>query len=343
MINDYDKINLLNPEDVANYAIALGIRKRVPKHVENWLKSTFQRWLLTQEVYLKQCFDFKEARNPIYKLMFKAANVKVEDSVHLVVAESLPEWAVTALQKNELWHWDISETDVTHDDVFFHWIDYCLTLPARDIRMTVPQMIDAVAAWDKQLAKQKLMSSLSVGVELIEVKSFADTSYYLVKLLTQEAYANEGAVMSNCVKSYWGTAETTIYSLRQVDVAKPIATIEVVEDSIEQIKGFANSEVSLEHKALIEGASYELKLKMFALKYKCEYGEPEPADVYEADDGSYYERTRDWEYPREEAEGENMDEDGFIRVPPVRRVRRGGGIINRFLNRNGEEAEPERE
>jgi hypothetical protein len=217
-----------------------------------------------------------------------------------VEAQDLPEWATKALDNHELWFWN--RPDVTSDvhGKYQHWLDYCRTLPERDMRMTVLHMIEAVAAWDKQLAKQKVIAALAEDTEALETKALAARpDVYIVRLLTQNAYKNESAVMLHCVKTYWGRKNTRIYSLRKQDEDKPIATIELCKEgkviSIEQVRGFANAKVIGEYALLIEAIAAEQKWELYALSD---------------------ERKREEEEEEEGGEDEE-EEEGFVEVVEV--------------------------
>lgn len=294
-------LNLLNSEDVKDYAKSLA--RNVPEHVQKWVTSTFMRWMLNNEAFCRQCVNAKELRSPMFKVLTtligaltsKKETVNITEQFHSVEARDLPDWAMAALDNNELWFWHRPEASGEDHTKFQHWLDYCRTLPERDIRMTVPQMIVAVEAWDKQLAKQKLIAELSEGTELVENTVIdAATGLYLVRLLTKTAYVNESAVMRHCVKTYWGRKNTRIYSLRKTDEDRPIATIELCKDgkviSIEQIRGFANARISDEHKAIIEAVAAEKKWALYALA----------TDEEEYEDGGY-----------EEDEDEDEDDDEY--------------------------------
>lgn len=245
--------NILNVEDIDKLVKRLS-RER-PEHVAVWLRSTFSRWLRKGNGTTLQCVCARQLNDPITKLTMAlaaastGANVQEQIAKHLhpVKVKDLPDWAQESMTEHELWFWSPTNEDL---ELYGHWIDYLLTLPERDIRMTVDQLVTAVAAWDKQLAKQKLIASLSDGVEFIESPALdATDGYYMVKLLTQTAYKSEGAVMSHCVAGYFGRQNTLIYSLRRQEQAKPCATIEVKitkngEHKIVQVKAFANKKIT---------------------------------------------------------------------------------------------------
>lgn len=310
-------VNVLNPEDVKAYAKTLA--RNAPVHVQAWFASTFQRWLSNNEDFLKQCVNGKELRSPIFKVLTSLVGALaskkeaklIADQFQEVEVKDLPAWALPVLENNELWFWNRPDSASDEHNQFQHWVDYCATLPERDIRMTVPQMIAAVAAWDKQLAKQKLIAELSEGTELLETKALATRpDVYMVRLMTQTAYKNESAVMRHCVKTYWGRKNTRIYSLRKHDEDKPIATIELCKEgkvvSIEQVRGFANAKVADEYALLIEAIATEQKWELYAFSddEECEEDE-EDEDEYDDDDGEDYED----EDEDDDDDGEDEDEE----------------------------------
>lgn len=331
-----DKFNLLNGDNIASYAKT--ISRGSPKHVVDWFESTFVKHFKQSGENAIQCTSSVMMRDPMIKLMLKLFNaekhkVRLDELAQLFhVIEDvsiLPDWAQTALTKNELWYWVRPERDSEVDIMFRHWVDYARTLPERDIRMTVDQMILQVATWDKQLAKQKLIASLSEGVEEVELPQFESLpGVYLVKLLTQTAYNNESAVMRHCVKSYWGRKNTKIFSLRKRDEDRPLATIELYRQeskrtpnthltgvklestiSIQQVRGFANRAVDQVYLDVIQ--AWALSHNYVYDPYFNDGDEDEDADdgedEEEEDDGEEYEDADDGE--EEDADDGEEDEE----------------------------------
>lgn len=285
--------NVLNVEDIDKLVKRLA-RDRT-EHVAAWLKSTFSRWLRKGNGTMRQCVCAKTLNDPITKLLLALAaapsgvNVSehVSAALHPVKVKDLEPWAQESLADHELWFWSPTNEDLER---YGHWIDYLCTLPDRAIKLTIDHLIVAVAAWDKQLAKQKLMSSLSDGVEFVESPALdATDGYYLVKLLTKQAYAAEGAVMSHCVGGYFGRKDVTIYSLRRLEQDRPCATIEVrsTKDGgqvIYQAKAFANK--ALEDQAFAALAAWrgEAGVKAKRSIPDDEYDEDEEDDCDEEED-----------------------------------------------------------
>ena len=243
--------NILNVEDIDKFVKRIS-RER-PEHVAVWLRSTFSRWLRKGCGTTLQCVCSKKFNDPITRMLVGLAAAAVDKDgpallakfLHPVKVRDLPEWAQASMEDHELWYWSPTEAD---QEQYNHWIDYLMTLPERDIRMTVEQLVAAVAVWDKQLAKQKVIASLNEGVEFQNISALESTDYFVAKLLTKTAYKNEGSAMSHCVGGYFGRAGVSIYSLRNAEKTRPCATIEIRTDNkgtgkVQQIKAFANEKI----------------------------------------------------------------------------------------------------
>ena len=220
-------VNLLNREDVASWVERLAAKHKT--NVQAWCASTLDNWLQTHESgCTTQCVDSEVASSPVYR-MLQVLVMRTDEGEHHMYHEveraTLPVWAQTVLDSNRLYYWLPPEDTA----VISHWLDYMAILPDKQIRMTVAQVLLGVTVWDKQLARQKVLSSLAEGVMACSASSLAghaEGKFYVVKLLTKAAYAAEGAVMKNCVSGYFGRKET-VYSLRSFDQGTPVATIEV--------------------------------------------------------------------------------------------------------------------
>lgn len=306
-----NNFNLLNVEDVKKYVDNLSMNR--PLHIRTWCSTILRKWLYvdTNKRFVRQCVDIKEANSPLFKMLrmlLRDSNLKAKDYniFRKVDVKDLPEWAVTALARNELYYWITPDKDSEDTVNFKHWLDYLDTLPIkRQLSMTVEHVVDAVAAWDKQLAKQKLISSLSEGVETVKVKALqAYPNLYLVKLVTKDAYANEGAIMKHCVGSYYGRKDTIIYSLRDVEEVRPAATIEIHTwkgiKYIEQIRGFSNRIVDLNIQSAIDAIA-------------AEFNWVEAEDDEEDED--YEDGEDDEEEDDEDGEDEDDDDDDDGGVP----------------------------
>lgn len=251
--------NVLNEQLLRDYAASLAAPHASAKpFVAKWLTTTFVKWLKQESPYMRQCMLERDERSPLMMIasqLFASFNFAsiVSSTIKFVPASSLDSWAARALDDHNLWWFDIPAKDSAGHAAISHWIDWmCAEAPDRDLRMTVPHVIDAVAKWDRRLARQKLISELSVGVETVETQAFDgfEETTVLVLLTTRDSYLNEGAAMSHCVGTYWGRSDTKIYSLRSAGSKRPIATIEVLRTSqawksgrIQQVRGYANASV----------------------------------------------------------------------------------------------------
>lgn len=113
-----------------------------------------------------------------------------------------------------------------------------------------PEAADEIAdAWVKRLARQKLETAGT-----FEVVEELDGGLTLVKLLDQDAYKAEGALMHHCVATYWG-GRSSIYSLREGTTR--LVTIEIdAEGQIVQARGPSNA-APTEDQAKVLAGVYE--------------------------------------------------------------------------------------
>lgn len=213
--------NLVNPNAVDEVCELLAAGTNY-HFVKLWIHSTLRRWMQAQHNVLlipKALGSFLQP-NPEtagYRL------VEVDtDAPFLEHA-----WARNAMLRGELyeWHWP-SGPDLAK---YRHWIDYADTLPIRAIRHSVPDMIQAVAKWDEQLAKQVLRDSLTKGIETV----WSHGDFSVVRLVSPEAHDAEGAYMRHCVGTsrYDERKHSEQYSLRGPD-GLPLATIQLVDVKI---------------------------------------------------------------------------------------------------------------
>ncbi len=115
--------------------------------------------------------------------------------------------------------------------------------------------------WVKALVKKG--NNIEEGITDVEVVIDFKDGFKLVRLIGDNAFKREGALMSHCVGSYIGKQNTAIYSLRD-SRNNPHCTIEVQgKDTINQIKGKGNGSI---HPAYI---SYIVKtLEFFNVKVR---------------------------------------------------------------------------
>jgi len=319
--------NVLNVPDVDEWVTGFAKRYKDAPHVQRWWTSTFRRWLLNEGPALPVMAE-REIRSPWLAIIQKALTAchidldigaVARNAVHSVNPAELPPWAASALADNTLMFVVVPGGD-DEVDMYRHWADYLLTLPSRDIRMTVTHLRDAVALWDRQLAKAKLMSSLTEGVTVVETTAFdhVDPPVLLVKLDTRPAYEAESATMSHCVRSYFGRKDTVIYSIRGTAGERPLATIEVRTDhnAVVQVRGFANAKIDDALTTALQAWATEAGLRWY------------PRGLEDEDEGDEWDEGEE----EEEVEDEEEDEDEL----PRRRVYRG-----RRVRRNDDEDEEE--
>lgn len=305
--------NILNVEDIDKFVKRIS-RER-PEHVAVWLRSTFSRWLRKGCGTTLQCVCSKKFNDPITRMLVELAAAAVNKDgptllakhLHPVKVKELPDWAQASMEDHELWYWSPTEAD---QEQYTHWVDYLMTLPERDIRMTVDQLAIAVVAWDKQLAKQKMISSLSDGVEVVKSPALESTDYFMVKLLTKTAYKNEGAIMRHCVAGYFGRRGVEIYSLRNAEKAKPCATIEVHRNkrggTVHQVKAFTNKNIDPVDEVALNAWIKEVG---FVNLTDDPWGDEEDEEEEDGDEEDYDDEEEDYDDEEEEEDEEEDEED----------------------------------
>lgn len=308
--------NIFNPE-VAAATTAELMEATDNQHIRAWLKSTFNKWLLA----------YSPSRTIITDKIASAIEPEVPSVHNLfeVIPEGLlPEWALKSIQagrpvqciKRPPAQFHVRQYAIALDDdgdpvplkyelrpdgspepmswsmeAFGHWVDYLKSLqPKAQLRMTVPDLLNQVYAWDRKIAKQKFTERLESSFAEVECRALAKTEYCIVRLLNHDAYKYEGAVMKHCVATYWGDS-SIIWSFRKRGSIKPLVTIEIHErDSTQNIaaefglpkqyvrevlgekttkvrnaaqaKMFANGDVTREVAAILKPALKELGVKI---------------------------------------------------------------------------------
>lgn len=225
--------NVLNDGDLRKLIHAQTINR--PPHVKAWAETIFTTYILRDyDKAVKTVVDSRELNSPVAKMLTLLLSKMDQDAnsmFHSIDVKRHPEWVARALEERQ--NLVYIDPDILHLEfqVFNHWLDYFDTLPIRELRHSVDTVKEGVRLWDRKLAKQKLISSLSTGVQLVESEAIndSDKDVILVRLLTEEAYLNEGAAMSHCVgtSGYYGRSWVDIYSLRQAGSDRPICTIEI--------------------------------------------------------------------------------------------------------------------
>lgn len=251
--------NILNHAEVMLFCEHKGLNR--PAHIATWLTSIFYKWVTQVAPVTKPVIDRRQLNNPLVMILGEIVNShnpvvgldgtfasQILSRFHAVDLKQHEPWLSEALARFDLVEWvDLSKLDTTYQ--VDHWLDFMSTLPERQIRYAVPDMEAAVAAWDKQLAKQKLISSMGEGIEVLaELPETEGHTLVLVKLVTEMAYHNEGAAMSHCVgrAGYFHRDGVEIWSLRSPQSEWPLATIEVQslygkERRLAQVRGKHNS------------------------------------------------------------------------------------------------------
>lgn len=291
------KVNVLNPEHIDLYAQSLlerisGVENE--NYIAKWCYcTTLRKHLLTNPINLVRAVDVIDShRNP---------------DLFPVDADKLQPWAVEALERNELHVWVLPIAEEVEKQR--HWMDFLATLPNRQIKYTVTDLLAAVRKWDVAMWKSGSGKDVLTGCEPVENETLSDTKYVMVKLLTEKAYKNEGSAMSHCVSTYWKRKESTIYSLRDTSVDPEncrVATIEVKQNALAQIKGFDDATVPADIRELILAWAAEMGVAPKLARAARDWDEEDEDD-------------EEWDEDEDEDE-DDEEEDDY--VPPHRRQRR---------------------
>jgi hypothetical protein len=337
--------NVLNVPDVDEYVAGLGEGRS--EHINKWLKTIFRRHLLQVHPAVLTVMDERELNSPwldIFTSAFRALMDRIprddpdddgdeedEDDrprrqlqpakkeepfslrtvagkvCYMVKVDQQPEWVQQAItNRDRLVFIDINRMPVSKHK---HMVDWLTTLPDREIRYQLPDVAKEIALWDRRLANQKLMQSLSIGTEEVAsavIHDYEPEKLKIVKLITKAAYVAEGAVMKHCVggSSYFGRPAVMIFSLRRVDAeedAVPIATIEVTNKAVRQIKARFNEKPDAAYLELLnrwkaeQGFDQPVKKKAYARG-------DEDGDDDEDEDG-------DWDDDEDDDEGVPDDDN----------------------------------
>lgn len=287
-------LNFLNVEDADDW-IAMLCEGR-SKHIQNWCRSTLRKHLLSRR-NSKPVIRASDLTTPSVLLVMSSRTQSgvnlMLSRVHVARDSQLPAWATKYLNskpEQPLLYFVCPAESVKNK--LAHVLDYMQSeLPDKPFRQTVDVLKAGVRAWDRRLAKQKLFGELSEGTEILEVKALADSNYRLVRLLTKQAYANEGAVMKHCVATYFGRKGVEIYSLRSLEVLglaspkdngynAPSATIEILSGSVlRQIRASCNQDPTAEVSELLRAVAVELEWKKPVIERK-----PHPDDEDDEDE-----------------------------------------------------------
>lgn len=304
--------NVLNVEEVEKVLAFKSKMGRYPKHIDKWVNTILKRWILRESPYAKPVMDSKA----LYSSWFivtaiasgktpEALRTKVREETHVVDLADQPEWVAKALaEKQELVFIEKDSVLNAFSEEFDHITDYLRTLPEKDLSMTVDVARKHTKAWDKALSREKLIGSLTDGVLLVESPEFEayKDPVILVRLVSKQAFKNEGTVMNHCVGSYFDKKDTAVYSIRGADSHKPLATFEIrlgkkgSTSSLVQLRGPHNASVGSDLTALVH--SWCEANKINTPQYH-EYDEEEDED----------EGIEDNEEDDEEAEDDESDEE----------------------------------
>lgn len=238
--------NLLNSEDVKDYAYSLSCRAN-SEAAQAWVNQVFKNWLLHNKAFQRLCLPAHEQHSLWLKLLPDVLDAPSVKEIHYVeVTPDTPDWVTRGMQALSLNFFQAPARDSEDHAKFVHLVDYLNAQKKISLRMTVEDAEAGARRWDKQLARQKFMSDYHEGVLVCESDAFdgLEDLPVLVKLTTEAAYKNEGAAQSNCVASYVHKADSEIYSLRVPGDSKALATIEVKHKNVVQVKGPRNAQVS---------------------------------------------------------------------------------------------------
>jgi hypothetical protein len=125
-----------------------------------------------------------------------------------------------------------------------HILDFLLSdkAPKRLQKMSYDQAKESARKWTEALQKK--------GQNIVETEDDVEiilrskkSGFRYVKLVGENAFKREGAIMRHCVASYFGNSEVEVYSLRDEN-NEPHATIEITKTgSVNQIKGKGNGSI----------------------------------------------------------------------------------------------------
>lgn len=119
----------------------------------------------------------------------------------------------------ERWH----EKHTAEIDEWEHIVDYLVGTGIRTAGMSFPQAVEQSKKWtQQQIKKGNNIKELPADTET--VLDFGD-GMKIVRLVGENAYKREGALMSHCVASYFGR-DTKVFSLRDKN-NNPHATFEI--------------------------------------------------------------------------------------------------------------------
>jgi hypothetical protein len=213
-------------------------------HVQRWINSTFAHWIIHKatstvvNVYSVLLEEEKQTR--VWKSLLEEERERLLTEVVFFPRETMQGWAVKRLDEGEtVVYLALTLAQSTHYLDIQHWLDFLEDRPARDIRMSVSQVKDAVKKWDDQLKRSKLIGDLKKNATLVFPewsKHFPGT--FLVRLDSALARKNEGDYMGHCTNKFFYRKmhDTELFSVRSQKTGLPLYTVEADKDLPERIR-----------------------------------------------------------------------------------------------------------
>lgn len=78
--------NIINTDEVDSYVMRLG--KNKPDHINQWLASTFRRWLVTGCPAIQRVVDERDMQHPIVQVMLTAFSALAKKMIKLAATPS---------------------------------------------------------------------------------------------------------------------------------------------------------------------------------------------------------------------------------------------------------------
>lgn len=180
--------------------------------------------------------------------------------------EEYPDWLKDSIKNGTALKLNFDDIDFTND--CNHIIDYFNSLDEDELNKIskIPFLVAKSKAekWLNELIEKSDSRENINGIEV--VRKYKD-GFSWVRVFSQQSLNREGKLMRHCVGSYYEEVSNDnciIYSLRTEENI-PKCTVEVIKNTINQIKGFANGPISEKYvkyvknfiKTPIEGNSYK--------------------------------------------------------------------------------------
>lgn len=165
--------NVLNVKEVESWISQFDDHLTEHPHILAWMHSTYRRWVLQESPWAVEVV-VDAAGSSIIKVLHGLLRVAklvpaetdlqalLADQMEFVESSKLPDWATATKDLKYV----RCPTDV--GDVI-HMLDYLkIHVPAKPMRHKVSHVETGIRIWDRRLARQKLMGSLTDGVEVID-------------------------------------------------------------------------------------------------------------------------------------------------------------------------------